>query len=140
MPAKVRILLPAYPELNKKMISKTKIKQRKERKTDSKIVETITEMQKHKEWQKLAQIVAGSKRKYSSLNLRKIDRETKEGDTVVIPGKVLGSGDLTKRIRVCAINFSDSAKEKLKEIKAETIFLIDEVRKNPRAAGVKILR
>ncbi len=119
------------------MISKTKIGKRVRRKTNSEIVETILILKKNKAWLKLARIISGSTRKYSSVNLDKINKETKEGDTIVIPGKVLGSGNLDKKIRIAALGFSEKARKKLKEVKAEAISLIEEVKKNPEAKGIK---
>lgn len=122
------------------MISKTKIGKRIRRKTNPEIVETILVLKKHKAWLKLAGIISSSSRKYSSVNLDRINRETKEGDTIVVPGKVLGSGNLDKKIRIAALGFSENARKKLKEVKAEAISLIEEVKKNPEAKGVKIIR
>ena len=122
------------------MISKTKIKKRLKRKVDKYIVETVNAAKKNKEWNKLAQIISSSRKKYSSVNLKEIEKETKEGDTVVIAGKVLGLGDVTKKIRICALNFSESAREKLKENKSEVVTILEEINKNPKAQGVKILQ
>ena len=58
---------------------------------------------------------------------------------VIITGKVLGSGNLNKKIRICSMSFSESAKRKLKG-KSEMVSVSDEVKKNPKAEGVKILR
>ena len=122
------------------MISKTKIKKRLKRKADKYIVETVNAAKKNKEWNKLAQIISSSRKKYSSVNLKEIEKETKEGDTVIIMGKVLGLGDVTKNIRICALNFSESAREKLKENKSEVVTILEEINKNPKAQGVKILQ
>jgi len=41
----------------------------------------------------------------------------KEGETVVVPGKVLNVGELTKKVEVAAFSFSQSAEEKIKKRK-----------------------
>jgi len=122
------------------MISKTKINKRGRRKTSSEIVDTLTATKKNKEWSKVSQIISGSRRRYSSVNLKEIDKETKTGDTIIVPGKVLGQGNITKKIRVCAINFSESARDKMKENKGEVVTILEEIKKNPKAEGIKILR
>jgi large subunit ribosomal protein L18e len=122
------------------MISKTKIAKRVGRKTDRMVVETILLAKKSEKWRGVAQALSGAKRDYSSVNLKRIDSETKEGDTVVVLGKVLGVGNLTKKVRVCAMSFSESAVEKLKAHKSEMISVLDEIKKNPKMEGVKILR
>ena len=122
------------------MVSKTKINARMKKKKYDHIVDTILNAKRSPGWLKIAQIVSSSRRKYSSLNLGEIDKRTKEGDTVVVPGKVLGSGKVTKKIRICALGFSDSAREKLKETKSEIVTILAEIKKNPKAQGVKIIR
>ena len=122
------------------MISKTKIGKRIGVKKDFEIVETILLAKKNESWNKLAQLISGSRRKYLSVNLKEIDKKSSEGDTVVVAGKVLGVGGLTKKVKICAIGFSKSAKEKLKDTKTEMVMIADEIKKNPKAEGIKFLR
>ena len=121
------------------MISKTKIKKRLNKKTNPYIVKTIEAARKNNNWLKVAGTISNSNKKYSSVNLKEIDEQAKEGDTVLILGKVLGSGSLTKKVRVCALNFSESAKEKLKAHKCEVVTIIEEINKNPKAEGIKVI-
>ena len=46
-------------------------------------------------------------------------REAKEGDIVIVPGRVLGKGDVSKKLVVCALGFSEEAEKKLKAKKCE---------------------
>lgn len=122
------------------MISKTKLGKKIVQKNDLEIVETILLAKKNKAWNKIAQIIGGSRKKYSSINLKEIDNCSQDGDIVVVPGKVLSSGNLDKKVKICAVNFSESAKEKLKNAKVECFKILEEIEKNPEAKGVKILR
>ena len=122
------------------MISKTKLTHRIKRKRNPTLVDTLREAKKHENWNKVAQKLSASSRKYASINLSQIDNETTAGDTIVVLGKVLGVGDITKKIRICAISFSESAKDKLKISKSETVLLLEEIKKNPKAEGVKVLK
>ena len=74
------------------------------------------------------------------MNLNEIDKEVKEGEIVVIPGKVLSQGEINKKIKIAAIGFSEKAKEKLLKSKSEVILIVDEIKKNPKCKGVKILK
>ena len=121
------------------MKSKTKITKQLKRKTNPEVVKTIEAAKKHENWIKVGAFLSGSTRKYHSVNLKNIDLKTKEGDTVVVLGKVVGTGDMTKRIRICALSFSSSAREKLKSNKSEIISIFQEIEKNPKAQGVKII-
>jgi large subunit ribosomal protein L18e len=123
-----------------KIISKTRLKNQARRKTNPFLIEIIRLAQKQKPWLPLAKILVSSTRKYSSLNLNEIDSQTKTGDTVVIPGKVLSLGELTKKIRIASLGFSALAKEKMKKTKSEAVTISEEIKYNPKAEGIKILR
>lgn len=122
------------------VISKTAINKRIPRKKDSYIVDTLFLAKNSKNWQNIAQIVSAGRRNYSAVNIKRIEKECNDGDLIVVPGKILGSGTLTKKLKVCALYFSASAVEKIKQNKGETIKIIDEIKKNPNAEGVKIIR
>jgi len=118
---------------------KTIIEKKLRRKTNPYLVKTIIAAKKKKEWLKIADLVSRPKRKQTGINLDEIDKKTKEGDTIVFPGKILGKGEVTKKIRIAALYFSDSAREKLRKTKSEAVSIIEEIKKNPVARGVKIL-
>jgi len=124
----------------KRMISERKLKERTRKKTSPLVIETISAAAKNKSWYDVRRILASSTRKLSSVNLFEIDKETAEGDTVVIPGKVLSKGEVSKKIRICALSFSEKAREKLKESKSEVVSILEEIKKNPKAEGIKVLR
>lgn len=107
------------------------------RKTKPDVVKTLIAARKQKAWRNAAHKIAGSTRKHASVNLDYIHKHTKEGDTIVVLGKVLGTGILQKKIRVCALAFSAAALQKMKESKSEAVSILDEIRKNPKAEGVK---
>ena len=122
------------------MKSKTKIEKQLQRKTNSSLVNTIISAKKNDKWLEVAEILSGSRRKMANLNLKKIDEESKVGETIIIPGKVLSQGEITKKIKVVALGFSEKAKEKLLKSKSEILSILEEIKKNPEAKGVKILR
>lgn len=126
--------------LERNMISKTKIKQRKAKKTDPNVVATLEAAKNKDPWRKIAQSISGSRKKYSSVNLKKIDQNCENGDTIIIAGKVLGVGTLNKKIRIAAMSFSEQAIEKLKKSKSEIFTLSEEIIKNPKGEGIKIVR
>lgn len=120
--------------------SKTKLKEQLRRKTNSEIVLAIREGMKHKGWQKVVENLAGPECNYSALNLRTINDKVSAGDTIVIIGKVLSLGELSKKIKICAMSISAKARDKLKESKSEFVSLVEEIKKNPKAEGIKILK
>lgn len=122
------------------MISRTQIKKRLKRKTNPGLQETIILANKNSGWKKIAAFLSTSTRKYTSVNLNEIDKNANTGDIIVIPGKVLSKGEITKKVRICAIGISEMAKEKLKSSKSEFASLADEIKKNPKAEGIKLIR
>ena len=58
----------------------------------------------------------------------------------MIVGKVLSIGEITKKIKICSFGISNEALEKLKKTKSEWISIADEIKKNPKAEGIKIIR
>ena len=120
--------------------SKTFTKIRTKKKTNSELVETIALALKNKAWNSLAHKLSGATRSFSAVNLDKIEKETKAGDTIIIPGKVLSKGNVTKKVRLCALSFSETAIEKLKATKSEVVLISEEIKKNPKATGVRVIQ
>lgn len=122
-----------------KALSNTKLKVRRNRKTNPSITETVELARKNAAWAEVAKRVSGPTRAQGSINLFQLENKTKAGDTVAFVGKVLSKGDLKKKIVICALSISDSAREKLKDSKSEFRELKDEIAKNPKMEGVTLL-
>ena len=122
------------------VISNTSIGKRIPRKMDNYIVETIFAAKSHEKWRAVAQIVSGSRKKYAAVNLKRLESEASDGDIIAVPGKVLGSGSIKKKLKICALYFSLSALHKIKQANGEAIRLLDEIKKNPNAEKVKLIR
>lgn len=89
-------------------------------------------------WKRIAEDLEKPTRQRRIVNIFKIDAYAEDGDTVIVPGKVLGEGDLTKKVTVVAFSFSDEARTKIaKSGKAMTITEL--LKSNPKAQKVKIL-
>lgn len=121
-------------------LSNTRLKVRVNRKSNPSVAKTVQEASNHEGWKHIGKALSGGTRSYASVNLTKINNSTTEGDTVVIPGKVLGSGDITKKVRIVSLSISDSAKEKLKKTKSEYATILEEIKINNKAQGLKIIQ
>ncbi|MBU0466649.1 MAG: 50S ribosomal protein L18e [Nanoarchaeota archaeon] len=121
-------------------LSKTKLKSRTKKKTNPVLVETLNAAIKNPSWKEVSKLLSTPTRRYSSVNLFEIDKQTKAGDTVIIPGKVLSKGEMTKKVRICALSISEKAKEKLKPTKSEIVSILEEITKNKKAEGIKIIK
>jgi response regulator RpfG family c-di-GMP phosphodiesterase len=68
---------------------------------------------------------------------KKLNKFTKEGDVVVVPGKILSEGEMDHRITVAALSFSGKTKDKLKNCDVKTIREL--AQKLPGAKNVMIM-
>lgn len=122
------------------MKSKSLIEKQLKRKTNPELVETIVKCKKNDKWVSVASLLSGSKRKRANVNLDKINKEAKEGEIVLIPGKVLSDGTINKKIKIIALSFSKAAQEKLLNLKIDTKTILEEIKSNPDFKGIKILK
>ena len=90
---------------------------------------------KAKIWKAVASELLKPTRRMREVNLEKIDRVTKANDTIVVPGKVLGKGNLNHKVNVAAFNFSESARAKI----GSPMTIHELMKKNPKGTGVKII-
>ncbi len=127
-------------KIKKTGISKTRLKARIHKKTDPRLAAAIYLAIKSPAWLKLAKMLSQSTRKHSSVNLAEIDKQTSMGDTILVPGKVLSVGEITKKIKICSFGISKEALERLSKTRSEWVHILDEIKKNPRAEGLKIIK
>lgn len=90
-------------------------------------------------WRDLADRLARPRRNWAAVNLSRVERHAAEGETVVVPGKLLGTGRLTKRVTVAAFQASASAREKVRAAGGEDLTLRELLVRNPKGSGVRIL-
>ena len=121
------------------MKSKTLIEKQLRRKTNRELVETLILAKKNENWLKVAHILSKPRRKRNNLNLEELNKQGASGEKIIIPGKILSRGEIDKKIKVVAIGFSKKAKEKLLKAGCELSSILDEIKLNPSAKGIKIL-
>ena len=122
------------------MKTKTKINKQLQKKSNKELVETIIAAKKKEKWLGIAEILSGPRRKSVNLNLDEIDKKIGKEEIIVVPGKVLSSGELNKKVKIVALSFSEKAKEKLEKAKIPTSYIIEEIKKNPEGKGIQILK
>ena len=90
-------------------------------------------------WRDIAQRLAKPRRRGVAVNVSRLGRYTSKSDTVVVPGKVLATGEITHSITVVAFAYSKAAEEKIRAAKGKCLSFADLVKKNPTGANVKII-
>ena len=91
-------------------------------------------------WRDVAKRLEKPGRNYAQVNLSKINRYAKDGETVLIAGKVLGAGLLDKAVTVAAYNFSVTAIEKITSLGGKCLTIEQILEENPKGSGIKILQ
>ncbi len=89
-------------------------------------------------WKRIATDLERPTRIRRIINISKLDRYTKKDDVVVVPGKVLGSGELGHSVTVAAFTFSDQARDKINKV-GKTLSLNDLLKTNPKGKNVRIM-
>lgn len=118
------------------MISKNQISNRAKKKKNLEIIEIIN-LAKKKNLLELAKKLSAPRSQYKSINLDELEKINK--NNVIVIGKVLGSGDINKSIKIAALDFSEQAKEKLKNANCSIESIKSFLDKNSKLEGVELL-
>jgi large subunit ribosomal protein L18e len=121
-------------------MKKTRIERKLRRKTNQNLVETIIACKKNEKWLEVAHLISMPSKKQNRINLFDINTNAKNGEIVLVPGKVLSKGELEKKVKIVALGYSESAKEKLKKNKIEMSTIDEEIKKNPEAKNIHIIK
>ncbi len=90
-------------------------------------------------WAKLAEYALKPSIARRDINLNRIGQLTKENDTVVFPGKVLGTGNVSHKITLCSFSISNSAAGKITDNGGKLIGYSELIEQNPTGKGVVLL-
>lgn len=94
--------------------------------------------EKSKLWDRIAFDLERPKRIRRKVNIFNINRHSKENEIVIVPGKVLATGDLDKNVKVAAFEFSREAENKINE-KGKAMTIPELMRENPKGSKVRII-
>ena len=97
------------------------------------------EVRKAPFWKRIIEEAERPRRRRRAINLYKLDRLTKEGDVVYVPGKVLGVGQLTHPITISAFGFTQKAYQKIREAGGTILTTKEFAEKYPKGSGVKLI-
>jgi large subunit ribosomal protein L18e len=90
-------------------------------------------------WKRIASDLERPIRNRRIVNLSRINRFTKDNETIVVPGKVLGSGLLNHKVTVAAFAFSDGAVEKLKKQNCDVMSISELMQKDIKKSDIRII-
>ena len=95
--------------------------------------------QKTKLWKRIADDLEKPTRQRRAVNISRINRHTKENETIIVPGKVLGTGTLKHAVVIAAWQFSEGAKKRIEDAKGKCLSIPDLLKQKPKASDVRII-
>ncbi|MFZ1076124.1 MAG: 50S ribosomal protein L18e [Nitrosotalea sp.] len=90
-------------------------------------------------WLRLSEMALKPTRTRRVLNLGQIDKSVNDNDTVIVPGKVLGTGNISHKITLCSFSISTTGAKKVTQSGGKIIDFAQLIKNNPTGKGVKIL-
>jgi len=123
----------------------SRLRKMQKRKSNPNLVKLIDELlvasakNEAKVWKDIAERIAKPRRLYAEVNVSKIERYAKDNETIIVPGKVLGSGKINKKVTVAALSFSESAKRKIENAGGKCLTITQLLEENPKGSGVRIM-
>src|SRR5262245_48847369 len=90
-------------------------------------------------WRALEAELARPRANRREINVATLDEISKAGEVLVVPGKVLGTGNLGHKLTVCAYSLSESAAKKIVGAGGSIISFEELSKKHPDGKGVRII-
>ncbi|MEM2909347.1 MAG: 50S ribosomal protein L18e [Candidatus Bilamarchaeaceae archaeon] len=116
-----------------------KVKKAKENPFLISLVEMLNK-EKRPIWKKIAYELSRPRRSKIAVNVSKIDEFGKDGCAIVVPGKVLGAGRLSKKVIVAAFAFSAAARQAIEHAGGKAVSIEAVLKTNPTGRDIMILK
>ena len=115
------------------------------RKSNSTLVKTILELKEASRkneaplWWSIANRLEGSSRNWPSVNVSKLEYNVNKNGKAIVPGKLMGTGIVTKKMTVAAYSFTDSAKEKIQSAGGKCLTYNEMIKATPKGTDVMVI-
>ena len=103
-------------------------------------MEKLSKKEKSNFWKNIAELLNKPRANKAQVNLWKLGKYVKDGDTIIVPGKILGYGQFNKKVTISAFRTSESAQKKLKDAGSKVLTLTELMKENPKGKGIKLIR
>jgi large subunit ribosomal protein L18e len=115
------------------------------KKTDPGLVSLIFDLKKASRennapiWRDIAKRLEKPSRVWAEVNISRLSLYTKKGETLIIPGKLLGAGDIDYPVTVAAFKATKGAAEKITAAGGSVLTIPQLITDNPKGKGVRIM-
>ncbi len=93
---------------------------------------------KRRIWKKVSKKLSGPRREKIEANLYRINNKTKENDVIVVPGKVLGIGEIDHKLTIACLTCSKTARKKIETSGSKLLSIEELLEQNPEGKDVKV--
>ena len=90
-------------------------------------------------WMEAARLLASGTVVWPEVNVARLAR-LGDASAVFVPGKVLGTGNIDKKLNVGAFSFSASARSKIEQAGGKALTVEEFVKKYPEGSGVALVK
>jgi large subunit ribosomal protein L18e len=90
-------------------------------------------------WMEAARLLASGTVTWPEVNVSRLARIA-DASAVFVPGKVLGTGSLERKLNVGAFSFSASARSKIEQAGGRALTVEEFVKRYPEGSGVALVR
>ncbi|MEC7720396.1 MAG: 50S ribosomal protein L18e [Candidatus Thermoplasmatota archaeon] len=90
-------------------------------------------------WRDVAARLERSRSNWAEPNLSRLSRHAADEDTILVPGKLLGSGEISGKPSVAAYSVSAGARSKIEAAGGRIMTIRELMKENPNGKGVRIL-
>ena len=90
-------------------------------------------------WLRLAELALKPSSAGRTINVSQINRLTKDGDVIIVPGKVLGTGTMSHKITLCSFSISNSGAQKILQQGGNVLSYSELIKNHPTGKGVTII-
>jgi large subunit ribosomal protein L18e len=90
-------------------------------------------------WKAVLKELSRTRSNRREVNIDRLANVTNENDVVIVPGKILGSGNLSHKLTVWSFDISEVAAKKIIQVGGKLIPLDNLLQKYPSGKGIRII-
>ncbi len=90
-------------------------------------------------WGTVAKKLERPSRNWAEVNVSRVARHAKDGESLVVPGTLLGSGSISIGVTVAAFRASSEARKKIESAGGKVTSIMELAESNPDGSNVRIM-
>jgi len=118
----------------------------KARKTNPEVIMIIDELKRvsreagSRIWRDISERLSMPRRNWAEVNVGEIDKIVNDDERIAIPGRLLGSGSISKKVIIGSVSWTKGAKEKVERAGGKVISIIELANQYPSGSDIRIMR